>query len=188
MSLDSLDQSLKKEIEDLQAEGRAKKPERIITGYVPGRNGHGPRYLLDSGKREFLRLNSNSYLSLSHHPALIAAAEEAGREFGAGPARCASSMGPTATTNPSKSGSPGLPGNLLQRYLIPPIPPTAALPLPLQPRRCAGSETSSITTASSGPCASPMSPVKTKGYTAITTWTLWRACWSGQGTKPRGWQ
>ena len=85
MSLDSLDQSLKKEIDDLQAEGRAKRPERIITGYVPGDNRHGPRYLLDGGRKEFLRLNSNSYLSLSHHPALIAAAEEAGREFGAGP-------------------------------------------------------------------------------------------------------
>ena len=85
MSLDSLDQSLKKEIDDLQAEGRAKRPERIITGYVPGDNGHGPRNLLDGGRKEFLRLNSNSYLSLSHHPALIAAAEEAGREFGAGP-------------------------------------------------------------------------------------------------------
>jgi glycine C-acetyltransferase len=85
MSLDKLDQSLGEEIERLLDSGRAKRPERVITGYAPGRNGHGPRYLLDGEDQEFLRLNSNSYLSLSHHPALIAAAEEAGREFGMGP-------------------------------------------------------------------------------------------------------
>ncbi|MDR3630799.1 MAG: aminotransferase class I/II-fold pyridoxal phosphate-dependent enzyme [Desulfocapsaceae bacterium] len=85
MSLDRLDHSLDQEIARLKAEGRAKKPERIITGYVSGRDGHGPRYLLDGENKEFLRLNSNSYLSLSHHPALIEAAEVAGREFGTGP-------------------------------------------------------------------------------------------------------
>jgi glycine C-acetyltransferase len=33
----------------------------------------------------FLRMNSNSYLSLSHHPRLLHAADEAARIFGAGP-------------------------------------------------------------------------------------------------------
>jgi glycine C-acetyltransferase len=85
MSLDKLDRSLGQEITELQETGRAKKPERIIVGYRPPKGGYGPRYLLQGERREFLRLNSNSYLSLSHHQALIAAADEACREFGAGP-------------------------------------------------------------------------------------------------------
>ena len=85
MSLDSLDETLAGELDSLQAEGRAKKPERIITGYIPPKGGCGPRYLLHGQNKEFLRLNSNSYLSLSNHPALIKAADEATREFGVGP-------------------------------------------------------------------------------------------------------
>jgi glycine C-acetyltransferase len=85
MSIDSLDRSLGKELANLQAAGRAKKPERIITGYHPSKDGYGPRYLLEGQNQEFLRLNSNSYLSLSNHPALIEAADKATREFGVGP-------------------------------------------------------------------------------------------------------
>ena len=85
MSLDSLDETLAGELDSLQAEGRAKKPERIITGYIPPKGGCGPRYLLHGQNKEFLRLNSNSYLSLSNHPVLIKAADEATREFGVGP-------------------------------------------------------------------------------------------------------
>ena len=44
------------------------------------------RYLLDGeGSRPFLRMNSNSYLSLSHHPEVLAAADAASHRFGAGP-------------------------------------------------------------------------------------------------------
>ena len=85
MSLDSLEKTLAEELGILQAAGRAKKPERVITGYIPPKGGYGPRYLLQGQNREFLRLNSNSYLSLSNHPALIEAADEASREFGVGP-------------------------------------------------------------------------------------------------------
>ena len=62
MSLDSLDQSLKKEIDDLQAEGRAKNRRGSLRAMCR-ENGHGPRYLLHSGKREFLRLELQ-FLSL----------------------------------------------------------------------------------------------------------------------------
>ncbi len=85
MSLNSLDETLAGELDNLQAAGRAKKPERIITGYIPPKGGCGPRYLLQGQNSEFLRLNSNSYLSLSNHPALIEAADEASRKFGVGP-------------------------------------------------------------------------------------------------------
>lgn len=85
MSLDALNASLLRDVADLEREGRAKAPERIITGYVPASGTRGPRYLLQGSAGEFLRMNANSYLSLSHHPALLHAADEAARVFGAGP-------------------------------------------------------------------------------------------------------
>jgi glycine C-acetyltransferase len=85
MSLDRLDAALAKEIRQLEEEGRAKPPERVIDGYIPAEGRSGPRYLLAGHQGQFLRMNSNSYLSLSQHPALIHAADEATRVFGVGP-------------------------------------------------------------------------------------------------------
>ncbi|MCG8566993.1 MAG: aminotransferase class I/II-fold pyridoxal phosphate-dependent enzyme [Desulfobacterales bacterium] len=85
MSTDKLDQALAGELAELQATGRAKSPERIIQGYIPPREGKGPRYLLAGAQGEFIRLNSNSYLSLSNHPEMIVAADKATHEFGVGP-------------------------------------------------------------------------------------------------------
>jgi glycine C-acetyltransferase len=85
MSLEKLDQSLVKDVEALKQEGRAKAPERIIVDYIPPSNGKGPRYRLQGANQEFIRMNSNSYLSLSHHPELIKAADEATHKFGVGP-------------------------------------------------------------------------------------------------------
>jgi len=85
MSLKKLDINLAKEIKELHETGRAKDPERIITSYIPPKNGYGPRYRLQGEDNAFLRLNSNSYLSLSNHPALIESAEKAGRKCGVGP-------------------------------------------------------------------------------------------------------
>jgi glycine C-acetyltransferase len=85
MSLDKLNAALTGDVAKLAQEGRAKASERVIVGYVPGDGRKGPRYRLYGGDREFIRMNSNSYLSLSHHPALLEAADEASREFGVGP-------------------------------------------------------------------------------------------------------
>lgn len=85
MSTDKLDAALEIELESLRDEGRAKSPERIINGYIPPKGENGPRYLITGKDREFIRLNSNSYLSLSNHPELIRRADEATREFGVGP-------------------------------------------------------------------------------------------------------
>jgi len=81
----SLDLTLDEELEALRAAGTDKGPEAVIVGVVPPRQGKGPRYLLAGSDREFLRMNSNSYLGLSHHPAVIDAEERATRQFGAGP-------------------------------------------------------------------------------------------------------
>src|SRR5689334_1957939 len=85
MSLAKLNDALIKEVQALEAEGRAKAPERVITGYVPAAGARGPRYTMRGASGEFLRMNSNSYLSLSNHPALLEAADRAANQFGAGP-------------------------------------------------------------------------------------------------------
>jgi len=85
MSLNKLNATLVEEVAALEREGRAKAPERIIAGYVPAAGDRGPRYRLEGRDREFLRMNSNSYLSLSNHPAVLDAADEASRAFGTGP-------------------------------------------------------------------------------------------------------
>jgi len=85
VTLERLDAALLREVEALEAEGRAKAPERVITGYLPPEGERGPRYRLRGVDREFIRMNSNSYLSLSNHPALIEAADRATRDFGVGP-------------------------------------------------------------------------------------------------------
>ncbi|MBN1222961.1 MAG: pyridoxal phosphate-dependent aminotransferase family protein [Candidatus Aminicenantes bacterium] len=85
MSLEKLDQALIKDLELLKSEGRAKAPERIIVDYIPPKDGKGPRYKLKGATQEFIRMNSNSYLSLSNHAELIEAADEATKKFGVGP-------------------------------------------------------------------------------------------------------
>ena len=85
MSTQKLDQILAAELSQLEKEGRTKPAERIINGYLAANETRGPRYMIKGYQQEFIRLNSNSYLSLSNHPALIKAADEATREFGVGP-------------------------------------------------------------------------------------------------------
>jgi glycine C-acetyltransferase len=89
MPLDRLNPALTAEVAALEQEGRAKAPERIITDYVAARGGRGPRYRLAGSDLEFLRMNSNSYLSLSNHPEVLAAADQAAHRFGAGPGAAA---------------------------------------------------------------------------------------------------
>ncbi|MCD4678012.1 MAG: aminotransferase class I/II-fold pyridoxal phosphate-dependent enzyme [Desulfobacula sp.] len=85
MSTSKLDISLSKELKALKQEGRTKSRERIIEQYIPPKGEFGPRYKMVGSNNEFIRLNSNSYLSLSNHPKLIAAADKATHKFGVGP-------------------------------------------------------------------------------------------------------
>ena len=85
MGTDKLDKSLESELVELAAEGRSKAPERVITRFIPPTKESGPRYLLEGSDKEFIRLNSNSYLSLSNHPVLIQTADKATRALGVGP-------------------------------------------------------------------------------------------------------
>jgi glycine C-acetyltransferase len=85
MSLERLNTALVADLAALRDEGRAKATERVIVGYVPPSGSRGPRYRLHGSDREYLRMNSNSYLSLSNHPDVLAAADAASHSFGAGP-------------------------------------------------------------------------------------------------------
>ena len=85
MALDKLNAALTSELAALAQEGRSKAPERIIVGYVPPSGVRGPRYRLQGSDGAYIRMNSNSYLSLSFHPALLEAADKAAHAFGVGP-------------------------------------------------------------------------------------------------------
>lgn len=85
MSLQHLNNGLDKEIARLHQDGRTKPPERIIVDYIPGQAPFGPRYKLQGSDLNYIRMNSNSYLSLSHHPDVLVAADAASHRFGAGP-------------------------------------------------------------------------------------------------------
>ncbi len=85
MTLEKLNQALVTEVAQLKGEGRAKALERIIVGYEPPQGARGPRYRLEGSDHAFIRMNSNSYLSLSHHPAVMEAADQAAHDFGVGP-------------------------------------------------------------------------------------------------------
>jgi glycine C-acetyltransferase len=86
MSLDKLNTALTASLQELKAQGMCKGDENIIRSIKPAADGYGPRYLLTHyGDREFLCMNSNSYLGLAMHPQVIEAEERAAREFGTGP-------------------------------------------------------------------------------------------------------
>ena len=85
MSLELFNAGLARDIAALKTEGRAKPPERVIVDYLPPEGERGPRYKLAGSELEFIRMNSNSYLSLSHHPDVMAAADAATHRFGVGP-------------------------------------------------------------------------------------------------------
>ena len=85
MPHDRLDATIASEVSALRQSGTAKGSEAVIVGIEREGDGHGPRYRLEGSDRQFIRMNSNSYLGLSRHPAVIAADESATKEFGAGP-------------------------------------------------------------------------------------------------------
>ena len=77
--------TLAQEISELERSGTAKGDEYVIVDVLPPSGGLSRRYVLEGGPTGFLRMNSNSYLGMSHHPAVIDAEEEATSRFGAGP-------------------------------------------------------------------------------------------------------
>ena len=86
MPLTKLDCILKTEVTELAKKQPLKGNEQIITGVKPATGSFGPRfYIAGQGQKEFLCMNSNSYLGLSLNPQVIQAEEAASKKFGAGP-------------------------------------------------------------------------------------------------------
>ncbi len=86
MALDRLTSVLDAHVEGLEAAGTAKGKEAVVVSVTPASGERGPRFLLEGeGDKEFIRMNSNSYMGLGLHPEVVAAEERATRSFGAGP-------------------------------------------------------------------------------------------------------
>jgi|SRR5687767_98829 len=86
MPLDRVTATLTAQVAALDEKGTAKGDESVVRQVIKPRSGKGPRFLLEgAGDREFIRMNSNSYLGLGLHPDVIAAEEEAVQKYGAGP-------------------------------------------------------------------------------------------------------
>jgi glycine C-acetyltransferase len=85
MPHDRLDTGLAAEVSALVKSGTDKGAETVITSVLPPGSGLGHRYRLAGFDQDFVRMNSNSYLGLSLHPAVVSAEESATRQFGAGP-------------------------------------------------------------------------------------------------------
>lgn len=86
MPLQKVEAALARALEGLEKAGTLKGEEWIITGVAKAKDGRGPRYLIQGqGEREFLRMNSNSYLGMSLREELLEAEEEGARKYGVGP-------------------------------------------------------------------------------------------------------
>lgn len=86
MPLSKIDPLFQAKLNQLQQQGVRKGDEKIVTGIQPPADGYGPRYRLHGyGARAFLRMNSNSYLGLARHPAVIEAEARAVEKYGTGP-------------------------------------------------------------------------------------------------------
>ena len=86
MSLKQIEKLLFEKLNDLKVKGTLKGEEKVITGIIAAKGGFGPRYLLvGQGEKEFLRMNSNSYLGLSLNKDVVQAEEEACRKLCTGP-------------------------------------------------------------------------------------------------------
>ena len=86
MPLNRRSAALAQEVAQVEAAGTAKGHEKVVTEVIPASGDRGPRYRLAGfGEREFIRMNSNSYLGLTHREELKSAADRAAHRYGAGP-------------------------------------------------------------------------------------------------------
>ena len=86
MPLDRVGAALERHVAALDEAGTAKGREAVVTAVIPAAGSRGPRFRLEGEEgREFIRMNSNSYLGMGLHPEVVRAEEEGSRSFGAGP-------------------------------------------------------------------------------------------------------
>lgn len=86
MTLAKIESLFQEKLNQLQQQGIRKGDEKIVTGIQLPADGYGSRYRLQGyGERAFLRMNSNSYLGLARHPAVVEAEMQAVERYGTGP-------------------------------------------------------------------------------------------------------
>ena len=86
MPLNRITEVLRNHVSGLEEKGTAKGAESVVTKAIPPSGARGPRFLLEGeGEKEFLRMNSNSYLGMSLRPEVMKAEEEGTARYGAGP-------------------------------------------------------------------------------------------------------
>ena len=86
MTTKALEKIVKAQLAERQTQGTLKGRETVICGVKAAQANWGPRlYLEGQGEKEFLQMNSNSYLGLSRNRQVIAAEEAAAVKFGTGP-------------------------------------------------------------------------------------------------------
>ena len=83
--MNKIDSALISHVNDLKAKGTAKAPEMIISKVIPATGEKGPRYVVEGYDKEFIKMNSNSYLGLSQRKDVMAAEEHGTATYGAGP-------------------------------------------------------------------------------------------------------
>jgi glycine C-acetyltransferase len=86
MPLDKLEQELTKSLDEFRKKAILKSDEKIVVGIIKPRGQRGLRFLISGlGSRQFLRMNSNSYLGLGLRKEVIEAAKKTAAKFGVGP-------------------------------------------------------------------------------------------------------
>lgn len=86
MSTDKICRVLKEQVDDLKARNVSKGSEMVITKVKHAEGKNGPRYFVEGfSSKEFIKMNSNSYLGLSLRKEMAEAEERAAKEFGVGP-------------------------------------------------------------------------------------------------------
>src|SRR5688572_3977961 len=86
MPLARITEVLDRHVAGLEQAETTKGREAVVVGVRAATGDKGPRFLLQGeGDKEFMRMNSNSYLGMGLRREVIEAEEEGSREFGAGP-------------------------------------------------------------------------------------------------------
>ena len=86
MPLDRLTEVLRAQVAELEERGTAKGAEKVVVAVLPPAGERGPRFRLEGqGGKEFIRMNSNSYLGMGLRPEVVEAEEAGSERYGAGP-------------------------------------------------------------------------------------------------------
>ena len=103
MATHGLTKSLSGRLQQMERNGRLKGRESVVVGFVPSKDGRGPRFLIkDEGDKLFLRMNSNSYLGMALRSEIVEAEE---RELRL-----------TTVRAPARFGLSAVPGHHMSRW------------------------------------------------------------------------